>query len=164
MTMRQFRRDADADEGDEYRCQRDGMLGLGAGARSYTRGLHYSTPWKMVARNIRGVVEDYVARMRAGDTRVSHGFALDEDERAAPVRHPVAAVRRARLADFAEDSARRRGFADEFAALAAEGLIARGRRLDPPDAAGRASTPTSWGSCSSPSACRRLIADFEYDT
>src|SRR5437660_10371744 len=36
----------------------------------------------MVARNIRGVVEDSGARMRAGDTDVSHGFALDRDERA----------------------------------------------------------------------------------
>src|SRR5262249_13788161 len=81
-TMRQFRRDAvDAKEDVEYRCQRDGMVGLGAGARSYTRALHYSTPWKMVARNIRGVVEDYCAAMAAGKTDVPHGFALDEDER-----------------------------------------------------------------------------------
>src|SRR5262249_56106025 len=82
LTMRQFRRDGEGDAGDlEYRCQRDGMVGLGAGARSYTRGLHYSTPWRMVARNIRGVVEDYCERMRAGDSAVRHGFALDEDER-----------------------------------------------------------------------------------
>jgi oxygen-independent coproporphyrinogen III oxidase len=80
VTMRQFRRDSGHDQ-DEYRCTRDGMVGLGAGARSYTAALHYSTPWRMVARNIRGVVEEYGARMRAGDASVSHGFALDEDER-----------------------------------------------------------------------------------
>jgi oxygen-independent coproporphyrinogen-3 oxidase len=57
------------------------MVGLGAGARSYTAALHYSTPWRMVARNIRGVVEDYAARMREGDTAVSHGFVLNDDER-----------------------------------------------------------------------------------
>jgi oxygen-independent coproporphyrinogen-3 oxidase len=80
-TMRQFRRDAETDEDDlEYRCQTCGMVGLGAGARSYTRGLHYSTPWRMVARNIRGVVDSYCAVMADGDTAVSHGFALDEDE------------------------------------------------------------------------------------
>ncbi len=56
------------------------MVGLGAGARSYTRGLHYSTPWRMVARNIRGMVESYCAALAAGDSRVSHGFALDADE------------------------------------------------------------------------------------
>jgi oxygen-independent coproporphyrinogen-3 oxidase len=81
LTMRQFRRDAVDDADDEYRCQRDGMVGLGAGARSYTRALHYSTPWRMVARNIRGMVEEYGAKMRANDIGVSYSFALDADER-----------------------------------------------------------------------------------
>lgn len=83
ITMRQFRRDVrdESPEDDpEYRCQRDGMVGLGAGARSYTRALHYSTPWRMVARNIRAVVDSYGAAMRCGDTDVSHGFVLDADE------------------------------------------------------------------------------------
>ena len=82
VTMRQFRRDP-ADRGcddAEYRCQRDGLLGLGAGARSYTRGLHYSTPWKMVARNIRAAVADYEGAWRSGDALIRHGFALDADE------------------------------------------------------------------------------------
>jgi oxygen-independent coproporphyrinogen-3 oxidase len=35
----------------------------------------------MVARNIRGVVEDYCRRMQVGDTSVSYGFVLDDDER-----------------------------------------------------------------------------------
>lgn len=93
VTMRQFRRDLPpaASQGAppqerrlnddlEYRCQRDGMLGLGAGARSYTRALHYSTPWKMVARNIRAVVADYESAWRSGDALIRHGFALDADE------------------------------------------------------------------------------------
>jgi oxygen-independent coproporphyrinogen-3 oxidase len=78
--MRQFRRDTGDDDG-EYRCQQHGTVGLGAGARSYTTRLHYSTRWAMVARNIRAVIEEYVDRMRAGDMRVFHGFVLDEDER-----------------------------------------------------------------------------------
>jgi oxygen-independent coproporphyrinogen-3 oxidase len=82
LTMRQFRRDPpNENTDDEYVCQRDGMVGLGAGARSYTTGLHYSTPWKMVSKNIRGVVEDYQRRLTAGDSSVYHGFALDQDER-----------------------------------------------------------------------------------
>jgi oxygen-independent coproporphyrinogen-3 oxidase len=99
-TMRQFRRDVvgricnpseregrianpsyEAFADLEYRCQRDGMVGLGAGARSYTQGLHYSTPWKMVARNIRGVVESYCLAMADGRPEVAHGFVLDDDER-----------------------------------------------------------------------------------
>jgi oxygen-independent coproporphyrinogen-3 oxidase len=35
----------------------------------------------MVARNIRDVIEQYQQRMLAGETAVSHGFVLDEDER-----------------------------------------------------------------------------------
>jgi oxygen-independent coproporphyrinogen-3 oxidase len=81
LTMRQFRRDPACADEDEYRCQEHGMVGLGAGARSYTAGLHYSTPWRMVARNIRAVVDDYVRRLHEGDTAVSHGFVLDDDER-----------------------------------------------------------------------------------
>src|SRR6202035_2691936 len=82
LSMRQFRRDGGGAETDaEYRCQSDGMVGLGAGARSYTAHLHYSTPWRMVARNIRGVVEEYQQHMQAGDAAASHGFLLNEDER-----------------------------------------------------------------------------------
>ena len=84
VTMRQFRRDEPeppSQDDLEYRCQRDGLLGLGAGARSYTRSLHYSTPWKMVARNIRAVVDEYGAAWRSGDGLIRHGFALDDDER-----------------------------------------------------------------------------------
>jgi oxygen-independent coproporphyrinogen-3 oxidase len=45
-TMRLFRRaGAPAGDGPAYCCQRDGMVGLGAGARSYTRALHYSSEW-----------------------------------------------------------------------------------------------------------------------
>jgi oxygen-independent coproporphyrinogen-3 oxidase len=83
VTMRQFHRDRAVSAGldeSEYRCQRCGTVGLGAGARSYTKALHYSTPWRMVARNIRAVVEAYCSAMQAGDTAVRHGFALDADE------------------------------------------------------------------------------------
>jgi oxygen-independent coproporphyrinogen-3 oxidase len=81
ITMRQFRRDQPGPRaGHDYRCQEDGMVGLGAGARSYTRALHYSTPWKMVARNIRAVVEDYITRMNARETDIRYGFRLDEEE------------------------------------------------------------------------------------
>jgi oxygen-independent coproporphyrinogen-3 oxidase len=82
VTMRQFRRDEGPflTRDQEYSCQRDGMLGLGAGARSYTRALHYSTPWKMTARNIRGTVTDYEAAWQAGDPHIRHGVALDADE------------------------------------------------------------------------------------
>jgi oxygen-independent coproporphyrinogen-3 oxidase len=83
VTMRQFRRIGRVpgqESEDEYTCQSDGTVGLGAGARSYTRRLHYSTPWKMVARNIRRVVGDYCADLESGQFQVRHGFELDDDE------------------------------------------------------------------------------------
>src|SRR5262249_30801708 len=72
VTMRQFLREPLAASQDdlEYRCQRDGMLGLGAGARSYTRAMHYSTPWKMVGRNIRSVISEYESAWRSGDALI----------------------------------------------------------------------------------------------
>src|SRR5262249_59411700 len=109
----------------EYRCQADGTVGVGAGARSYTRRLHYSTPWRMVARNIRGVVEEYCARMRAGDTRVSHGFELDEGE--CRRRFVIQSLLSDGLdlgafaAEFGADA--RACFAEEFEALEAEGCV-----------------------------------------
>jgi oxygen-independent coproporphyrinogen-3 oxidase len=135
LSMRQFRRDAEAEQTEddlEYRCQRDGMVGLGAGARNYTCRLHYSTPWRMVARNIRGVVDDYAERMRAGRTDVAHGFALDDDERRR--RFVIQSLLFDGLdpaefaAAFAADA--RILFRPQWEALAAEGCVAEdGQRL-----------------------------------
>ena len=38
------------------------MVGLGCGARSYTRGLHYSREYAVGAAAIRGILADYCAR------------------------------------------------------------------------------------------------------
>jgi oxygen-independent coproporphyrinogen-3 oxidase len=76
-TMRQFRRDAENHD-VEYRCQDHGMVGLGAGARSYTTSLHYSTPWRMITRNIRAVIEEYLAR---DHSQIEYGIHLDDQER-----------------------------------------------------------------------------------
>jgi oxygen-independent coproporphyrinogen-3 oxidase len=51
---------------DQYCCQEDGMLGLGCGARSYTRGLHYASEYAVGARGVRGILADYVARPEEG--------------------------------------------------------------------------------------------------
>ncbi|MBT0772813.1 STM4012 family radical SAM protein [Kineosporia sp. J2-2] len=80
-SMRQFRRaDAPADEAPDYSCQDDGMVGLGCGARSYTRDLHYSFDYAVSVPEVRAVIDDYVARP-AGDFRYAEfGFNLDEGE------------------------------------------------------------------------------------
>jgi oxygen-independent coproporphyrinogen-3 oxidase len=82
VTMRQFRRGRPlSPESDDYACQADGTVGLARAPEVILLRLHYSTPWKMVARNIRGVVADYEDDLDTGQFRVRHGFALDADER-----------------------------------------------------------------------------------
>ncbi|MFF0574476.1 STM4012 family radical SAM protein [Streptosporangium saharense] len=65
----------------EYTCQSDGMVGLGCGARSYTSGLHYSHEYAVAARQVRGIIDDYV-RLPAEEFAFANvGFHLDEAER-----------------------------------------------------------------------------------
>jgi coproporphyrinogen III oxidase-like Fe-S oxidoreductase len=62
LSMRAFRRvDAPDDGGLNYCCQDDGMVGLGCGARSYTRSLHYSTRYAVDASGVRDIISDYMA-------------------------------------------------------------------------------------------------------
>jgi len=57
------------------------MVGLGCGARSYTRDLHYSFDYAVSVGGVRAVIDDYLSR-RAGDfAHAEVGFALDEGER-----------------------------------------------------------------------------------
>jgi oxygen-independent coproporphyrinogen III oxidase len=71
VSMRMFRRRGaprvgPGDGGAEYRCQSDGMVGLGCGARSYTTRLHYSFEYAVEVSRVRGIIDDYVSRP-AGD-------------------------------------------------------------------------------------------------
>lgn len=80
-SMRMFRSpDAPATPGPSYECQTDGMVGLGCGARSYTRALHYSEPWAVGAASVRGILADYAALDDRALTLARHGVALDEAE------------------------------------------------------------------------------------
>jgi oxygen-independent coproporphyrinogen III oxidase len=63
-----------------YCCQEDGMIGLGCGARSYTRSLHYSLDYAVQPKSVKGIIADYLARTRNELAHAHHGFALDADE------------------------------------------------------------------------------------
>ncbi|WP_343952854.1 STM4012 family radical SAM protein [Nonomuraea longicatena] len=78
VSMRMFRLPGSADTA-AYRCQTDGTVGLGCGARSYTSGLHYSFEYAVGVRHVRAIVDEYV---RESDfTRANVGFHLDDGER-----------------------------------------------------------------------------------
>ncbi len=92
VSMRMFRREcsplapravpasARGAGGLHYFCQEDGMVGLGCGARSYTRGLHYSLDYAVGPKGVKEIIADYLARTAAEFATAEHGFALDADE------------------------------------------------------------------------------------
>ncbi|NUQ64876.1 MAG: STM4012 family radical SAM protein [Pirellulales bacterium] len=73
---------ATGEEGPVYCCQEDGMVGMGCGARSYTRRLHYSTPYAVPRSAVRGVLEEFVGRPAESFNQADHGIVMDaEDQR-----------------------------------------------------------------------------------
>lgn len=80
-SMRMFRAThAPSSEGPVYCCQEDGMVGLGCGARSYTRTTHYSSEYAVGQKGIRAIIADYVNRPPAHFAATHYGFTLDEEE------------------------------------------------------------------------------------
>jgi oxygen-independent coproporphyrinogen-3 oxidase len=79
VSMRMFRRPDAPSGGPVYCCQEDGMVGLGCGARSYTRGLHYSLDYAVTPRGIKAILADYLACEHEFEV-ADRGFALDEGE------------------------------------------------------------------------------------
>ncbi|MFC0330623.1 STM4012 family radical SAM protein [Paenibacillus sepulcri] len=61
-----------------YGCQEEGMVGLGCGARSYTRSVHYASQYGVSRSATASIIADYVAAERY-DT-ANYGFVLNESE------------------------------------------------------------------------------------
>jgi oxygen-independent coproporphyrinogen-3 oxidase len=81
VSMRMFRRAGRVvSTGPVYCCQEDGMVGLGCGARSYTRKLHYSLDYAVGPKGVKAIIADYLARDSADFATADHGFELNEDE------------------------------------------------------------------------------------
>ncbi|XVJ71917.1 MAG: coproporphyrinogen III oxidase family protein [Rhizobacter sp.] len=81
VSMRMFRAPhAPHDSGPVYCCQNDGMVGLGAGARSYTSTLHYASTYAVERLATRQIIEDFVARDGDGFKYATHGFELNTEE------------------------------------------------------------------------------------
>ncbi len=86
VSMRMFcRRAADPERERQppapaYCCQRDGMIGLGCGARSYAPALHYSTEYAVGRSGVQSILADYLKRSPDQFAAASYGIALTEDE------------------------------------------------------------------------------------
>lgn len=64
----------------EFACQRDGTIGLGCGARSYTTGLHYSFDYAVGVSAVRSIIDEYC---RETDfSRARFGYRMDAAEQA----------------------------------------------------------------------------------
>lgn len=82
LSMRMFRaRQAPDVGGPVYCCQKDGMVGIGCGARSYTSELHYSSRYAVSAKPIKAIIEQYATTSNEEFGSVDYGFVLDELER-----------------------------------------------------------------------------------
>lgn len=81
VSMRMFRAPhAPTLDAPIYCCQEDGMVGLGCGARSYTRKLHYSTEYAVGYTGVRAILHDFVDRPSESFAYAYHGCLLDEEE------------------------------------------------------------------------------------
>lgn len=81
VSMRMFRAPhAPEQSGPAYCCQEDGMVGLGCGARSYTRELHYASEYAVGGRAVAEILADYVTRSFEAFGAADFGFHLGQEE------------------------------------------------------------------------------------
>jgi oxygen-independent coproporphyrinogen III oxidase len=81
QSLRMFRRaDAMQSKMPDYRCQDDGMLGLGCGARSYTRTLHYSDEYAVGRSAVTDLIAHYAQLSDADFAQARYGYELDADD------------------------------------------------------------------------------------
>ncbi|MCU0495772.1 MAG: STM4012 family radical SAM protein [Anaerolineae bacterium] len=81
VSMRMFRAPhAPTQDAPIYCCQEDGMVGLGCGARSYTRNLHYSTEYAVGYTGVRAILNDFVDRPTESFRYAYHGCTLNDEE------------------------------------------------------------------------------------
>lgn len=82
ISMRLFRRNTNTNgkAATFYSCQEDGMIGLGAGARSYTKAVHYSSEYAVARHNIKSIIDQYTERSTAAFSQADYGIELTQEE------------------------------------------------------------------------------------
>ncbi|MEO6889917.1 MAG: STM4012 family radical SAM protein, partial [Ktedonobacteraceae bacterium] len=81
ISMRMFRATRVHEEtGPVYCAQEDGMVGLGCGARSYTRANQYASEYAVGARGVRAILQEYTTRPAQTFEYAYYGFSLNGEE------------------------------------------------------------------------------------
>lgn len=81
ISMRLFRAaSCPLPDGPIYCCQDDGMVGLGVGARSYTRALHYSTEYAVGRAGVLEIINEFTSRTGTRFEVADYGCELDDGE------------------------------------------------------------------------------------
>lgn len=81
-SLRMFERHGDNQKSaPSYRCQEDAMVGLGAGARSYTDQIHYSTKYAVNAKAVLKLIKEYTRCNKAEFQNIDYGYVLDDEDR-----------------------------------------------------------------------------------
>jgi oxygen-independent coproporphyrinogen-3 oxidase len=81
MSMRFFKKEENNIHAvPEYCCQQDGMIGLGAGARSYTRNLHYSFEYAVSRKSTENIIQKYCGMEYADFENITYGISLNLEE------------------------------------------------------------------------------------
>lgn len=82
LSMRMFRDNQVPDiDGPVYCCQEDGMVGLGAGARSYSMHTHYSGEYAVSRTTVKSIIEAYIETPDDEFSYAHYGVELDLDNR-----------------------------------------------------------------------------------
>lgn len=79
VSMRFFRRPGGVAHVDTC-CQEEGTVGLGCGARSYTRTVHYSFEWAVSQVQIADVIRRFIDASTEAHDYAHFGFVLSDDE------------------------------------------------------------------------------------
>lgn len=78
ISMRCFRKTTAPLIVTNYQATTNGMIGIGAGARSYTKTLHYSSNYAVTRKATKAIIHAY--SMKTNFTSIDYGFRLNEEE------------------------------------------------------------------------------------
>ena len=80
-SLRLFRRhDHQPQQSTTYRCQEDGLIGLGCGARSYTQHYHYSSEYAVSRPSVKAILTEWIQQPDTFFARAYYGFQLNATE------------------------------------------------------------------------------------